>query len=84
MEVWLLLGMTQPGRLGRNSKLETGQTEFESGNWKLDTALGFEFPVSSFAFSLAITPRSGKKMGGIKKITDKPDKLLKTKDRRTN
>ena len=36
MEVWLLLGMTQPGRLGRNSKLETGH--------------GVGFRVSSFKF----------------------------------
>ncbi len=28
-----------------------GSSKFETGNWKLDTALSFEFPVSSFAFS---------------------------------
>jgi len=52
--------------MGSDSKLETG-------NWKLDTAFNFEFPVSNFEF-----PRSGK-VGGIKKIYEQTRQVIENK-----
>jgi hypothetical protein len=66
----------------RKWKFENGNSKLETGNRKLDTALNFEFPVSSFEFSL--TPKVREDGGKKKNITNEPNKLLKTKDHRTN
>jgi hypothetical protein len=49
--------------------VETRNWKFETGNRKLGTALRFEFPVSSFEFSL--TPKV-REEGGRKKLRMNP------------
>jgi hypothetical protein len=64
----------------RNWKLDVRNRKLEIGNWT--RALGFQFPVSSLAFS--VTPKvrgDGRKK---KNVTNEATMLLKTKETRTN
>jgi hypothetical protein len=56
MEVCLLLGMAQPGRLGRKWKLEIGNWKLGTRSWKLEIGHGLEFRVSSFQFQVSLFP----------------------------
>jgi hypothetical protein len=64
-------------RRGQSGTVEARNSKLEIGNWT--PVLSFEFSSFGVRFSLTLTPRSGKKMGGIKKIYERTRQVIENK-----